>query len=558
MCGIVCFSGKTNFNLDKINLLLYWNYKERGSDATGFYTPKTGLIKNCDKAEDFLVSQREKLSEDTMLIGHVRQGTVGKQNPSNAHPFEYKMEGKAGTIIGLQNGTLSNHSRLANEYGLKHADWDTDTQVLYQCMAKDCNPKVITKLEGSAALVWTDTSIKNNTTLYIYRNSERPLYYGKLPEGMYISSIEKSLKVIGCTDIKQFEEETLFTIKEGVITKENKVIVKKKPVSTNTSSTNSYSSTPINRMACNLKDRWLKADNNYTRCYGKDVAITKGKFYLCLGKDTHSNGDCYARVIDDSGSEVVASTYYFEDTSYYPSVSSKAVVMETVYDASDLTKKVFDLGEVIIPTSMYSSDKGTFICAVSTVNKVKYEIPIKMLRRIEYNGSEDKLTNVLANAYTNVKTVDEDTKVINIDSKNVDKPASQIPSTTLKTLSKTMKDNPIIVSLFKSAKTTDEVDELEELLDELDYADVTSFCELSNVLKVCNTLIDKIDTIRDDMTAQESTGDISISGKYFIEESLDVMESTIQEFFNDALYNTYNNDDLEYLGLDTSKTNEKD
>ena len=547
MCGIVCFSGKSNFNQDKINLLLYWNYKERGSDATGFYTPKTGLLKNCDKAEDFLVSQKDKLVPDTMLIGHVRQGTVGKQNPSNAHPFEYKMEGKTGTIIGLQNGTLTNHHKLANEYSLAHKDWDTDTQVLYQCMAKDCNPKVITKLEGSAALVWTDTSIKNNTTLYVYRNSERPLYYGYLPEGMYISSIEKSLKVIGCTDIKQFDTDTLFIIKDGVITKENKVVVKKKPeANNNTYGYSSYSSTPSARKASNLKDQWLKADNNYDRAYGKDVCLKKGKFYLCLGEDESigGRGDYYAKVIDENGNTVVVSTYYFYETSYAPSVTTKCVIMESVYDAADLTKLVFPAGEVITPTSYYTTNKGTFICAVSKINKVRYEIPVKMLRRVEHDGSENNLDTIII-PDANVKTVDEDTKAGSLDTINVDPPVSNLPKKSTKDL---IDSNPVLKAMFKSTTTLEQIEEIEDLVDDLSDLDGGAYCELTDLFEVCNNLIEKIEDMRDDIVNSKQIGDISTYADYYLTEGLDEMETMVKNFFENAVYNTYTNDDLEVIG----------
>ena len=44
-CGLIGFSGKTNFDKEKINLLMLWNSFERGKDATGIYTPKNGLVK---------------------------------------------------------------------------------------------------------------------------------------------------------------------------------------------------------------------------------------------------------------------------------------------------------------------------------------------------------------------------------------------------------------------------------------------------------------------------------------------------------------------------------
>ena len=53
-CGLIGYSGKKNFNKDKINLVMLWNSFERGRDSTGIYSPKNNLIKEADPAAKFL------------------------------------------------------------------------------------------------------------------------------------------------------------------------------------------------------------------------------------------------------------------------------------------------------------------------------------------------------------------------------------------------------------------------------------------------------------------------------------------------------------------------
>jgi len=208
MCGIIGFSGKNKFNKDKIIQLIMWNTFERGLDATGVYSPKNGLIKTTDNGFDFVQSQN--ILEDDIFMAHVRAATVGdKAKAENAHPFRYH------GVTLLHNGTLKNHHDLIYKNEFKYADFSVDSQVIAAVIGKDQNFNVISEIDGPAALLIHHDKTPN--IIYAFRNSDRPLFRGMIGDDMYISSIKDSLKLIGCTKIKDFKENYLYAIKDGKI-----------------------------------------------------------------------------------------------------------------------------------------------------------------------------------------------------------------------------------------------------------------------------------------------------------------------------------------------------
>jgi predicted glutamine amidotransferase len=215
-CGIIGFIGKTDYNKEKIRFLFYHN-QERGKDSTGIWTPVTdNVIKECVKAEEFIAKKEfNELLPSNLLIGHVRSGTSGsKTDAANAHPMKYEW------LVMAHNGTLSNEGSLAAKEGLiKDKDWKTDTQVIAQILAKRKNHTIFEELDGGTAVLYTDIT-KKSPILYVYRNSERPLFWGicKDDDNVYISSTESSLKAINCSVTFSFGVNCLSTIE---IAKEN-------------------------------------------------------------------------------------------------------------------------------------------------------------------------------------------------------------------------------------------------------------------------------------------------------------------------------------------------
>lgn len=209
MCGITGFigTGKTpaSFNVDKMNLLMFWN-NERGGDATGIFTPTHGVVKTTKEAPEFLKDGKLLLNQDNIFIGHLRSGTSGdKTNVNNAHPFEFN------SLVGVHNGTLRNIWNILKKEGIdkEKEKIGVDSEALYRII-NEKGPNIISEIDGAMALVWYDR-ITND--IKVYRNKERPLYYGYDDNGdIYLSSIKEALNVIGCCWIEEFDVETLYTI----------------------------------------------------------------------------------------------------------------------------------------------------------------------------------------------------------------------------------------------------------------------------------------------------------------------------------------------------------
>lgn len=271
-CGIFGFiSTNNNFDVNKAKILFLYNYA-RGSDSCGFYTPTSGVVKKKGKVLDNL--PEFIIPEDNVIVGHTRQATVGVVNDSNAHPFEYK------DIICVHNGFIKNWKENLEQLGISTVGISVDSEAFAKLVGEVGINKAIESLPGSA--IATIIYNKVEKQLYIYRNKERPLYRGNLDKGTYISSTEDSLKAIGCTKIKEFKENYLYTIKNENIESSIKVTAKEKPI------------VPSNKIL-----HWGKCVNEFNK------NLTLNKWYRII----EQRNDSWFSVVNDTGSVSEHSDY---------------------------------------------------------------------------------------------------------------------------------------------------------------------------------------------------------------------------------------------------------
>ena len=243
-CGLIGYSGPEPFDKSKLKILFYISALERGQDSTGLYTPKNGLLKSTDAGYDIAINDEEwdKIKDDNFFIGHVRAKTHGAATKDNAHPFQRS------TVILAHNGTLTNHIDLKYKYDLKSGvSYEVDSDILCGSIAKSGNIKPIGEINGSAALLIHSTLKKYERTLFIFRKgstieaNKRPLFRGNIGPNVYICSISEALQLIGCVNIKSFDEDYLYTMKDGVYVNEPYKITNQpysKPYIPNTTHTN--------------------------------------------------------------------------------------------------------------------------------------------------------------------------------------------------------------------------------------------------------------------------------------------------------------------------------
>lgn len=277
MCGQLGYSGPEPFNLQNIKTLFYINALERGEDATGLYSPLNGLKKDNIKGWEFVTDNKIDIIPDTIFMGHVRSATVGGNKADNAHPFE------RGNCILQHNGTLKNHWAILRKYKLDFSKYWVDSDVLAGAIDASDSAEPLKEIEGAAAVIFHDK--RQPTKLFVFRNAERPLYKGHIGPNMYISSIEETLEIIGCVNIKEFKENILYTIEKGLILSQKKVKnnpYKEVPApSTNTNSSVKTENTPkeyeLKRLiGCNVRAQYevkIKNTSNNT------LKLIQDKYY---------------------------------------------------------------------------------------------------------------------------------------------------------------------------------------------------------------------------------------------------------------------------------------
>jgi len=335
MCGLIGFSGKTNFDKEKINLLMLWNSFERGKDATGIYTPKNGLIKFAKPATDFLVST--PFEEDTFLIAHVRAKTIGVNNDKNAHPFNEE------NVVLAHNGTLKNHYDLLKKYDLKYADYDVDSHIICGIMAKEKNFKILTEIEGAAAMLMHDKD--NPKIMYVFRNGERDLFKGYYDGNLYISSIKKSLELIGCINIKEFKENYLYTIVDGLIQGTAKRIVNKPYSAPKTTTYNNYVPSTDKLIGMMLEfDQF-----NMARAFAN---LTYRKEYKVIGFDKNK---FTVSILDDNNEQISLPSHYFNRMEAYFTLHDSVKSRCNIVLKADNSKVIIAKDQNCLITKDYSN-----------------------------------------------------------------------------------------------------------------------------------------------------------------------------------------------------------
>jgi glutamine amidotransferase-like protein len=338
MCGLIGYSGKTNFKKKWIDLIIAWNSMKRGEDSTGLYSPLNGLKKSLDKGEHFILYDRNKYLLDKMLIAHVRHSTVGAKTLDNAHPFERE------NYILAHNGTLTNHYALLSKYELPYVDFSgkVDSDMLLACIAKSQSFDPLKQIAGAGAFLIHDKNVAN--TLYVFKNKERPLFKCTDEDGnMYISSIDEPLYFLGMYEIEEFKDDILYTIVEGKITKEVKI--KNKPVTFNT--------TPINSTSTIHANNYIMNNLRCTRsiCVGKPgvyVELVKDIYYLCL----EEKGDNIEILYDNKKVEMSKRYFDMDDIIYK---EDYVMLLEDKVESTDPNRKgiIGNSGDIFIAETLY-------------------------------------------------------------------------------------------------------------------------------------------------------------------------------------------------------------
>lgn len=513
MCGIIGFSGKKGEKFDKLKVATLYMYNlERGTDATGIWSPTNGVIKDTVKAGKFLKDNMDKIEQDCLLIGHTRQGSLYKTSKDSAHPFADDK------LVLAHNGTLINHDAVARHYDLSHSDYKTDTEALFKVLSKEFKTEVFTKLNGSASLLIADKGIKlkkgqENSFLLAFRlNDDRPLHYGFSDEGMYISSLEESLEVIGCKDIKEFAVGTLYTIFNGDIVKSMKV--PHKPLysannyhggsSCNNNSTfTNYTGSDIRYWQDRLK-RWIKSDRDIND-------IPKNSWFFL---DSIKNNNLL-NVITEDGESIetfISNFYYSQPKSDIDPWSSTHKFVVAMDDLSNDKKIIAHKGDVLqmMPTSSIShADNSKTFTVKSLINGVNYQVTTKQCRLADTN--EAACYNILDEAINEKHRLKIHGEVDNTDE-------------TIMDISLYEESHFAQYLIESCLLTTDEFKSMSKLID--------SNKDIRECFDMCENAITELNEAQDTLTEEiKDIADFSIVGAKAIKESINSATEKIGELF---------------------------
>ncbi len=227
-CGV--FGIYSQSMMDAAHMTYYGLYalQHRGQESCGIVVNDDGLFtsyKDVGLVNDVFTKDRlERLGAGSIAIGHVRYGTTGSNDRSNAQPIV--VNHIKGHMALAHNGNLVNGSELRETLEMEGSIFHTtsDTEVISYMITKErissrsieeAVSRAISKINGAFSLV-----IMSPSKLIAVRDEHgfRPLCYGQTSDGAYIVASEScALDAVGARFIRDIMPgEILVFDKQGV------------------------------------------------------------------------------------------------------------------------------------------------------------------------------------------------------------------------------------------------------------------------------------------------------------------------------------------------------
>lgn len=207
--------------------------QHRGQESCGIVVNDDGVFspyKDTGLVNDVFTPEIiERLGEGSIAVGHVRYGTTGSNDRSNAQPIV--VNHVKGKMALAHNGNLVNSGELRRELELQGSIFHTtsDTEVISYIITKErltapsieqAVNRAMNKLKGAYSLV-----VMSPSKLIAVRDEHgfRPLCYGKTADGRYIVASEScALDAVGAQFIRDIKPgEIVVFDKNGVRTIED-------------------------------------------------------------------------------------------------------------------------------------------------------------------------------------------------------------------------------------------------------------------------------------------------------------------------------------------------
>ena len=227
-CGVFGVYGSKNPRIAQTVYFGLFSLQHRGQESCGIAVNNDGVFKSYKDLglvnDVFTPNIIEKLGEGNIAVGHVRYGTTGGNERSNAQPIV--VNHIKGSMALAHNGNITNSYELRSQFEAKGSIFHTtsDTEVIsYAIIEERLNSetieeavcKAMDKIKGAYSMI-----IMSPQKLIAARdrNGFRPLCYGKTSNGEYIIASEScALDSVGAEFIRDIEKgEILVFGKEGI------------------------------------------------------------------------------------------------------------------------------------------------------------------------------------------------------------------------------------------------------------------------------------------------------------------------------------------------------
>lgn len=195
MCGIFGWIKPKGKNEQELNLVDIFKRgliesMERGEDATGFYAPGLGLVKEAVDAEEFVDDNvPDELADEKFVIGHVRMASAkyatdddNLNNPANGQPFE------SAHFVTAHNGTINTPKLKGFNYT---STIDSETIIAYA--EKTSLKNALASIDGGSTVVAYD---KRKKCMFFWTNGERPLAVCLYSGIIFFASTRKILQKV--------------------------------------------------------------------------------------------------------------------------------------------------------------------------------------------------------------------------------------------------------------------------------------------------------------------------------------------------------------------------
>ena len=215
-CGVFGVYSPEPYDVAHMTYYGLFALQHRGQESCGIVVNDDGLFrsyKDLGLVNDvFTPEQLRRLGEGRLAIGHVRYGTTGGNERSNAQPIV--INHIKGRMAVAHNGNLVNSSELRTELELQGSIFHTtsDTEVISYIITKErlgapsieeAVNRAMNRLKGAYSLV-----IMSPSKLIAVRDEHgfRPLCYGRTEDGRWVVASEScALASVGAEMVRDLE-----------------------------------------------------------------------------------------------------------------------------------------------------------------------------------------------------------------------------------------------------------------------------------------------------------------------------------------------------------------